>query len=148
MVVAIRDWPQYMKQLYDHTRPGGYVEIVEPGGRITTDDDSMPADSGIYKFFNVWMNIAAATGIRVITSSDHLVPDLQEAGFEDIQVGGAGVPLNHPEGLKPYAGGFIQAAMGPVAKMSAYEGRYLHSIAFARRAYTEGERFSGRAYAI
>ncbi|KAF8247741.1 S-adenosyl-L-methionine-dependent methyltransferase [Wilcoxina mikolae CBS 423.85] len=86
LAVAIRDWSQYTKQLYDHTKPGGYIELVEPGGWITTDDSSMPTDSAIYRYFNIWINIAAATGLRIIRGSDEFVRDLQEAGFEDIQV--------------------------------------------------------------
>ena len=75
-----------MTQIFEHMRPGGYVELVETHGDVTSDDDSIPADSGIRKLFNIWRPMAQRAGLRVLESGQELVQSLQEAGFVDVKV--------------------------------------------------------------
>ena len=45
-LLMIHDWPKLMHQVYDHLRPGGWCELACIYPQPTSDDGSMPPDSG------------------------------------------------------------------------------------------------------
>lgn len=38
--VSIKDWPRLYRQIHEHLKPGGWVEMQEFEGRLQSDDDS------------------------------------------------------------------------------------------------------------
>ncbi|KAI5777239.1 S-adenosyl-L-methionine-dependent methyltransferase [Geopyxis carbonaria] len=92
---SIRNWPRYLRQMFEHTKPGtGYVQIVETPSQLHSDDNSLPADSILLKYLNSFNSACEKAGLRVLlTDSDaDIVADLKAAGFVDIHVTKAKCP--------------------------------------------------------
>ena len=45
-LLVVRDWPQLLHQVLEHLKPGGWFEVSSIYPQPTSDDGSMPADSG------------------------------------------------------------------------------------------------------
>lgn len=78
--------------MYKHTKPGGYVELAELSNDITSDDNTIPPDSGIRRYFDAWQASAPKAGLRVLYNDSYklMTKELADAGFVDIKVGPRG----------------------------------------------------------
>ncbi len=45
-LLVVRDWPKLLHQVLEHLRPGGWFEVCSIYPQPTSDDGSMPSDSG------------------------------------------------------------------------------------------------------
>ncbi|KAJ5109583.1 hypothetical protein N7532_002228 [Penicillium argentinense] len=89
---SIDDWPLFLRQCYDHLKPGGRIEITECNPHLECDDDSWPADSHLRTWESEFHRITAIQG-RVWDLGPRIRSLLQDAAFEDIQVTGSRVPV-------------------------------------------------------
>jgi len=95
--VSIRDWPNYVKQMYKHTAPGGWVELVEGDFRIHSDDGTVTPECGEAQFLNPLAESGEALGLRMLNVGEDYVKYMEDAGFVDIQM----KPFKQPWGRWP-----------------------------------------------
>jgi len=83
---AIKDFQRYVSHMFKHTKPGGYVELVEYGlDKLYSDDNTYNEDIALYKYFQNFGKALTAAGMNAIGLED-LLQHLKTAGFVDIQV--------------------------------------------------------------
>lgn len=80
---CIPDWDAFFQQTYRHTKPGGWIEIVEHSVQPLADDDSMGPDH----FYHTWGRIAIEMGEKFgksFTIWDESDERIRNAGFVDV----------------------------------------------------------------
>jgi hypothetical protein len=90
---SIADWPRLLKQAYEHTAPGGWVELSDFDAWASTDDDSLPVDSP-YHTYQVALDEAATLFGKKMNVGPLHKERLAEAGFVDIVEVKIKVPLS------------------------------------------------------
>lgn len=80
---AVKDWKQFYAECYQKLSPGGWVESHEVDVAIRTDDDSLPANSAIDRWIQLWRRGA---GDAFTKNGDGFAVDMRAAGFVDIVV--------------------------------------------------------------
>ncbi|KAK0720759.1 S-adenosyl-L-methionine-dependent methyltransferase [Lasiosphaeris hirsuta] len=65
LILAIRDWPKLVDQVYTHLKPGGWVEFQCVTGVVKCDDASLPPDSMLREFSKAINQSTAAFGTPV-----------------------------------------------------------------------------------
>lgn len=76
----IADWPKLYEQAYRALKPGGWFEIDDFVG-MGCDDSSIPKDSYLFRWFDLWVEAMATVGRDVPrTHKDGLV----NTGFESV----------------------------------------------------------------
>ncbi|CCX07700.1 Similar to Phosphoethanolamine N-methyltransferase 3; acc. no. Q9C6B9 [Pyronema omphalodes CBS 100304] len=92
---SIRDWPAYISRLYDHLRPGGWIEIAEHGLRCYSDDGSFPLDSPLALYTEKLCEFGRREGFLVSSNPGNKLKEMViQAGFTDVRH----VPYNLPWG--------------------------------------------------
>ena len=81
---AVSDWPAMARKSLEALRPGGWMELVDLTNPPVSDDNSMPKDSQLRKFFDILTGGCAKVG-RDLHMPRKWRPLLQEAGFVNIQ---------------------------------------------------------------
>ena len=81
---GIRDWPSYIKRIYDNLTPGGVVELHESGMRFNTDDDTIPKGGAIEEWQKCFDEAAELAGLRDVRN--YLERWLLDTGFIDVRV--------------------------------------------------------------
>ncbi|KAI5856130.1 S-adenosyl-L-methionine-dependent methyltransferase [Tricharina praecox] len=90
---SIRDWPNYLRQMYRHTKPGGYIELAEAEAALHCDDDTFEG-SALQTYFVTF--IKATSGVHIVNPTGALLKSMVEsAGFVDV--------TTHP-GKQPWGG--------------------------------------------
>jgi len=82
---SIRDWPRYVSQMYEHTKPGGYVELIEIEPTLKCDDGSVPPKAAVFRYYELFAEAAKKNSLPQPTGDD-LKKLLEEAGFVDIEL--------------------------------------------------------------
>ncbi|PWW72263.1 S-adenosyl-L-methionine-dependent methyltransferase [Tuber magnatum] len=82
LMTSIRDWPKYIKQIYDSLKPGGWVQMLEHDFILCSDDNSLAPDSYLRHWFDLY-NIATEK-INLPTISHKLSEILEEADFMEV----------------------------------------------------------------
>ena len=80
---AIKDWPALMKQAYDCTRSGGWVEFQDWDTFLYSADESLPFDSGLAKFHTMAGGVRESQGFSM-KPGRFLETWLRDAGFVNI----------------------------------------------------------------
>jgi 2-polyprenyl-3-methyl-5-hydroxy-6-metoxy-1,4-benzoquinol methylase len=62
MYTGIRDWKKFIKQCYDHVKPGGWVEISSVFLYPRADDDSYPLDAALRELSSSFHDISIRMG--------------------------------------------------------------------------------------
>tara|TARA_R110002003_G_scaffold463_2_gene20028 strand:- start:662 stop:1303 length:642 start_codon:yes stop_codon:yes gene_type:complete len=90
---CIPDWDFFLQQAYNHTRPGGWVEIVEHSVQPVADDGSMGPDH----FYHTWGRVVIEMGERFgksFTIWEESAERMRSAGFVDVVVVEYKWPMN------------------------------------------------------
>lgn len=77
------DWDDFFAEAFTHTKPGGYVEIMEHSVCPISDDDTVDEDS----FFTLWGKTVIEMGERFgksFTICQESKERMEKAGFEDV----------------------------------------------------------------
>ncbi|KAG0131899.1 S-adenosyl-L-methionine-dependent methyltransferase [Tuber indicum] len=93
MIGSIQDWPKLLRQAYDFSKPGGYVELQEINCDLYTDDNSLPPDSAARRW-SMLMADASRKNNRPIDIGAELQPFVVEAGFINVCREVYKLPLN------------------------------------------------------
>ncbi|KAH6673106.1 S-adenosyl-L-methionine-dependent methyltransferase, partial [Halenospora varia] len=81
---AIKDFPALLRRAYKHTKPGGWVEFQEMHHLPHCDDDTMPADYPLTKFFRVVAEGLRNMGVS-LDASRHEAANLEAYGFVNVR---------------------------------------------------------------
>ncbi len=90
---CIPDWDFFFQQAYNHTKPGGYIEIVEHSVQPISDDDTMGPDH----FYHTWGDVVIEMGERFgksFTIWEESAERIRRAGFVDVVVCNYKWPMN------------------------------------------------------
>lgn len=90
---CIPDWDYFFQQAFNHTKPGGYIEIVEHSVYPTSDDGSMGKDH----FYHTWGKTVIEMGERFgksFTIWEESAERMRRAGFMDVVVVDYKWPMN------------------------------------------------------
>ncbi|KAF3941940.1 hypothetical protein ABW19_dt0206031 [Dactylella cylindrospora] len=80
---GITDYPKLFAQAFKALKPGGYLEIFEPDSILRSDDNSLPEDSALNRWNNLFIK-AAEIGGRPVTDGPKHKEYFKELGFVDI----------------------------------------------------------------
>lgn len=81
----------YLKSL-SHIKPGGFVEQVELSGKAISDDGTLPEDSALAKWWDIFMAIGEKTG-STFAASEVARESIEAAGFTNVQEHKIKVPV-------------------------------------------------------
>lgn len=90
---CIPDWDFFFEQAFNHTKPGGYVEIVEHSVCPVSDDGTM----GPNHFYHTWGEVVIQMGEKLgksFTIWEESAERMRRAGFVDVVVVDYKWPLN------------------------------------------------------
>ncbi|CAN9301633.1 unnamed protein product [Alternaria alternata] len=90
---CIPDWDFFFQQAYRHTKPGGWIEIVEHSVCPISDDDTMGPDH----FYHTWGKVVVEMGDRfgkTFTIWEESAERIKRAGFVDVTVMEYKWPMN------------------------------------------------------
>jgi len=80
----MKDWERYLQQMFNHLKPGGYVELVEHLMDVCCDDGSYPAGCAMSQYMR-HLNLALQQmGVPCVAS--RLRGLLINAGFVEVRV--------------------------------------------------------------
>ncbi|KAL1987707.1 hypothetical protein VTN96DRAFT_2547 [Rasamsonia emersonii] len=91
LALSIRDYKKLLKQAYDNTVPGGWVEIQDWDGTLRSDDGSTQGTS-IEQYYDVILKGFKKAGFET-SPGPHLKEWFREIGFEDIHEQRYTVPM-------------------------------------------------------
>ncbi|KAH4169211.1 hypothetical protein HBI52_000930 [Parastagonospora nodorum] len=80
---CIPDWDFFFQQAYKHTKPGGWVEIVEHSVQPVSDDETMGPDH----FYHTWGKVVIEMGQKFgksFTIWEENAERMRNAGFVDV----------------------------------------------------------------
>jgi hypothetical protein len=90
---CIPDWDFFFAQAYEHTKPGGWIEIVEHSVCPTSDDGSMGTDH----FYHTWGKVVVEMGDKFgksFTIWEESAERIRRAGFVEVTVVDYKWPMN------------------------------------------------------
>lgn len=90
---SISDWPKLVSQAYRHLRPGGWLEIQEDHGWITSDDNTLRPDSALVKWQAALMKATDQHGKNMLVAPKHKQL-LKDTGFTEVVDDVYKVPCN------------------------------------------------------
>jgi Methyltransferase domain len=80
---CVSDWDEFFTAAFEHTKPGGYVEVIEHSVCPVSDDDTVNEES----FFTLWGKTVVEMGERFgksFTIWEESKERLEKAGFVDV----------------------------------------------------------------
>ncbi|KAH9241336.1 hypothetical protein K456DRAFT_1733766 [Colletotrichum gloeosporioides 23] len=93
MTSSISNWDQYIQNSFSNLTPGGYFELLEVGGQLQSDDNTLRPDSAVVKSGKLLREACAILG-RPFQSIPSLVDVMKEVGFVDIVMTKYKWPMN------------------------------------------------------
>jgi len=83
---GIKDWGNYVKQMYTHLQPNGLIEIGEHNFNLQCDDGTLTADTHLYNYiYNYFHPACAKMGVKY-PEPDDIKQKVIDAGFVDVQL--------------------------------------------------------------
>ncbi|KAH8724032.1 S-adenosyl-L-methionine-dependent methyltransferase [Phaeosphaeriaceae sp. PMI808] len=92
MLGSIQNWPQLMRQAYEQTAPGGWIELQDFQTQAYDEDESAGDDNMVVKFAEVFNQACAKIG-RDGSPGRKLESWVKDAGFINIQHEVVKVPI-------------------------------------------------------
>ncbi|KAF5873503.1 putative sam dependent methyltransferase protein [Botrytis fragariae] len=77
---SVADWDRLYAQAFKHLKPGGYIQHLEPSLYIHCDDNSLPPDSPLYKFSELFNEAGERTG-QSLDLCPTMSSKIAQAGF-------------------------------------------------------------------
>ncbi|KIW04945.1 uncharacterized protein PV09_04110 [Verruconis gallopava] len=123
MVGAIKDWPRFLAQSFDHLKPGGYIELQDLTSPVCCNDPTESSNSIMVKYGNHVLDAGRRIGL------DFQAPYkwremLQEAGFVDINIRWFNWPIG------PWAKGVKNKMIGRYLYVDFHEGLEVARLLF------------------
>ncbi|KAK4121430.1 S-adenosyl-L-methionine-dependent methyltransferase [Parathielavia appendiculata] len=83
LILAVRNWPRLIDQVYEHLKPGGWVEFQCVTGLLRCDDGTLPDDSPMRQFSDAIYDSTQIFGTP-IDDPTRWRGWFDERGFEDV----------------------------------------------------------------
>ena len=80
--VAMRDWPKFFRQAFQHLRPGGWLEVQEFAIGFPTAPSTVRLNPATVSWTKAIRDAAAKIGIDLLAAA-HFGPHLEAAGFDN-----------------------------------------------------------------
>ncbi|KAJ6788827.1 hypothetical protein PWT90_05930 [Aphanocladium album] len=84
MIPILKSPVNLLKQVFEHLKPGGWVELQDVDGKVHTDDNSVPEDWPLKRLTDLLIEAFAQFGTNA-NAADCGRQYLEEAGFVNIQ---------------------------------------------------------------
>ncbi|OAP54984.1 hypothetical protein AYL99_10684 [Fonsecaea erecta] len=91
---SIKNWPKFFEQAFASLRPGGWVECQEFDLDITSDDNTIPANSAVIRWQNLWEQGVQRGGMTGRCYPLQMAEQMREVGFINVQI----LPFKMPIG--------------------------------------------------
>ncbi|EAA30855.1 hypothetical protein NCU05831 [Neurospora crassa OR74A] len=87
LTAVVKDWPALYREVYKCMKPGGWLEHIDAEVNLVCLDDTMPPDTAMYQWGEIWSEIGRKTGLVVnMVDSGCMDAGIKEAGFTNIEV--------------------------------------------------------------
>ncbi|KZM26919.1 uncharacterized protein EKO05_0010542 [Ascochyta rabiei] len=127
MTGCIRDWDKLFAQAYDHTKPGGYIELQEMDYMAVIQPTSRNPGTSLHTWCVEQGKAALKVGVNLRTSVDFLKASLLKAGFVDVVVDEFKLPIGPwPKQKRVRDAGLLQLS----AMLEGIEGLSLRLLKF------------------
>ncbi|KAI5855487.1 S-adenosyl-L-methionine-dependent methyltransferase [Tricharina praecox] len=124
---CIDDWERLMSEIYQCTKPGGYIEWCELGGTCHSDDNTLADNNPTKLWFDCMVRAVAMLG-RPASITHILMHDfLERAGFVDIEV----AQYKHP--LAPWPKDKRLKQIGAMNLIAGVTGYHAYGMALFTR---------------
>jgi len=87
---AVKYWHEFYTECFRNLKPGGWVESHECDLMVHSDDNSIPHNSAVIRWINLW-DEGAGRGFRI--TGDELGDIMRRVGFVDVVVKKVKLPL-------------------------------------------------------
>lgn len=87
---AVKDWHEFYTECFRNLKPGGWVESHECDLMLFSDDNSIPNNSAVIRWLNLW-DQGAGRGFRI--TGAQLGDIMRRAGFIDVVVKRLKMPI-------------------------------------------------------
>ncbi|KIX06931.1 uncharacterized protein Z518_04907 [Rhinocladiella mackenziei CBS 650.93] len=91
---SIKSWPKFYEQAFQSMRPGGWVECQEFDLDIKSDDNTIPPDSAVIRWQNLWEEGIQKGGMTGRCYPNQMANQMREAGFINVHI----LPFKMPIG--------------------------------------------------
>jgi hypothetical protein len=82
-VMAIKNWPRLMSNVFEHLKPGGWFELQEIHHYPQCHDGSMPADHLVAQYWGLVITALANLGVN-FNATLLLADMMRDAGFTNV----------------------------------------------------------------
>jgi hypothetical protein len=90
---SIKSWPFFYQQAYAKLLPGGWVENQECDLSFGCDDGSLPADSAMQRWCDLWNEGIAKFGLTGRCDPAQMKQQMEAAGFINVSIRFIRVPI-------------------------------------------------------
>ncbi|RJE18621.1 Methyltransferase [Aspergillus sclerotialis] len=123
---SVGDWPALYQNMADNLNPGGWVEVVDFGGYLYSDDETMEKAPNIRKWTKLLDEASAQFGKPLDIPHNHKQWML-DAGFKDVREEIYKIPTN------PWAKQPRMKELGRFQQVNFLEGMEAHTLALLTR---------------
>lgn len=81
---AISDWPRLYRQIYTHTKPGGWIQQLEMSIEFKSDDGTVGPDHIMAEWSRTFIGAGEKMG-KTFRIADNAARLIRQAGFTDVQ---------------------------------------------------------------
>ena len=93
MQFSIKSWPFFYEQAFAKLQPGGWVENQEFDLSFGCDDNSLPADSSMVRWCNLWQEGVAKFGLTGRCDPNAMKAQMEAVGFVSVSIRFIRVPI-------------------------------------------------------
>jgi len=83
LIGSVADWERLFAQAFKAVKPGGYFEVLDPTSDMSCDDNTLPEDSALKRWNDLFIDAAHKLG-RPVCEAPKYKDYLVKAGFVDI----------------------------------------------------------------
>lgn len=91
--IQVLNWPRFFEQAFEHTTPGGYIEVIDVAYPYVCDDGTMGPGSALREWNSCVLEACEKMGRRLDIASTHKT-NLEKAGYVDIELVVTHLPTN------------------------------------------------------
>lgn len=84
LLCSIRDWPKLIHQAFEHTKPGGWLEVQHKHPWIMSDDGTLPENNALQEWSRLVFEGAAKFGSS-FEETTKLKERMEAVGFVDVE---------------------------------------------------------------
>lgn len=119
---SLKDWPHFYQEAFKVLKPGGWVESQEFSYKRYSDDNTIPADSVVTRWEDLWTEGINKLGLKGHCDPNLVVRQMQDAGFINI------TRLNFKMPIGPWAKDPTLREAGLFGKANLLSGFYGLSV--------------------